>query len=149
MKIYLPNDADGNTIPSNVTVMYEKNGTVVRVDELVYGTVSKRWRVKSGLVMIDPSQLYLNKSDNLKRLAADLDRTANDTEMAACTYLNREKRKCNGCKFQKTVGIAPGTRIVLNRFYLTFPPASTICAVMPNECQGHRQRHHLRAVCGR
>lgn len=42
MKIYLPNDADGNTIPSNVTVMYEKNGTVVRVDELVYGTVSKR-----------------------------------------------------------------------------------------------------------
>lgn len=33
MKIYLPNDADGNVIPSNVKVMYEKDGTVVRVDE--------------------------------------------------------------------------------------------------------------------
>lgn len=118
MKIYLPNDADGNTIPSNVTVMYEKNGTVVRVDELVYGTVSKRWRVKSGLVMIDPSQLYLNKSDNLKRLAADLDRTANDTEMAACTYLNREKRKCNGCKFQKNSWDSSGHKNCAKPFLL-------------------------------
>lgn len=103
MKIYLPNDADGNVIPSNVKVMYEKDGSVVRVDELVYGTVSKRWRVKSGLVMIDPSQLYLNKSDNLKRLAADLDRTANDPEMLACTYLNRDKRNCCGCKFKNSL----------------------------------------------
>lgn len=34
MKIYLPNDADGNVIPSNVKVMYEKDGSVVRVDDL-------------------------------------------------------------------------------------------------------------------
>lgn len=33
MKIYLPNDADGNVIPSNVKVMYKKNGTKVHVDD--------------------------------------------------------------------------------------------------------------------
>lgn len=27
MKLNLPKDADGNVIPSNVKVMYEKNGT--------------------------------------------------------------------------------------------------------------------------
>ncbi len=102
MKIYLPNDADGNVIPSNVTVMYKKNGTQVHVDDLVHSIVSKSWSVYSGHEVLSPSSLYLNKSDNLKRLAADLDRTANDPEMLACTYLNREKRKCNGCKFQKT-----------------------------------------------
>lgn len=118
MKIYLPNDADGNVIPSNVSVMYEKNGNVVRVDELVYGTVSKRWRVKSGFVMIDPSQLYLNKSDNLKRLAADLDRLANDPKMSACTYLNRDEQKCNGCKFQKTSRDSSGHKNCTKPFLL-------------------------------
>lgn len=101
MKIYLPNDADGNVIPSNVKVMYEKDGSVVRVDDMIYLAFSKKWRVSSGPLMLVPSQLYLNKSDNLKRLAADLDRLANDPKMSACTYLNRDERKCNGCKFQK------------------------------------------------
>ncbi len=101
MKIYLPNDADGNVIPSNVTVMYRKNGTQVHVDDLVHGVISNSWCVFSGYEKLAPSSLYLNKPDSLKQLAADLDRTANDPEMLACTYLNREKRKCNGCKFQK------------------------------------------------
>lgn len=101
MKIYLPNDADGNTIPSNVKVMYEKDGSVIHVDDMIYLTISKKWRVLSGPLALEPSQLYLTKSDNLKRLAADLDRLTNDPKMSACTYLNRDERKCNGCKFQK------------------------------------------------
>ena len=99
MKIYLPNDADGNVIPSNVKVMYEKDGTVVRVSELVYGIVSKRWQVESGLVTYDPSWLYLTKSDNLKQLAADLDRVANHPDMGVCAYLDRDDTDCDGCKF--------------------------------------------------
>lgn len=101
MKIYLPNDADGNVIPSNVKVMYEKDGSVVRVNDLVHGIVSKKWRVQSGHDMFNPSQLYLNKHDSLEQLAADLDRLANNPEMAACTYLNRDRGTCIGCKYQK------------------------------------------------
>lgn len=103
MKIYLPNDADGNVIPSNVKVMYEKDGSVVRVDDLVHGIVSKKWRVRSGNMTFIPSQLYLNKPDSLKQLAADLDRLASDPEMVACTYLNRDKRNCCGCKFKNSL----------------------------------------------
>ncbi len=101
MKIYLPNDADGNVIPSNVKVMYKKDDSVVRVDDLVYGTVSKKWSVRSKNVVFDPSQLYLNKSNNLKRLAADIDRVINHPEGIICAYANRKKRECSGCKFNK------------------------------------------------
>lgn len=101
MKIYLPNDADGNVIPSNVKVMYEKDGTVRHVDDLIYLAISKKWRVSSGPLAIEPSQLYLNKSDNLKRLAADIDRVINHPEGIICAYTNRKKRKCSGCKFNK------------------------------------------------
>lgn len=103
MKIYLPNDADGNVIPSNVKVMYEKDGHVVRVDDFIHSIVSKKWRVRMGSVMFDPSKLYLTKPDSLKQLAADLDRLANDPEMSACTYLNRDKRNCCGCKFKNSL----------------------------------------------
>lgn len=103
MKIYLPNDADGNVIPSNVKVMYEKDGTVRHVNDMVYLAISKRWRVSSGPLMLVPSQLYLNKPDSLKQLAADLDRLANDPEISACTYLNRDKRNCCGCKFKNNI----------------------------------------------
>lgn len=103
MKIYLPNDADGNVVTSNVTVMYEKDGSVVRVDDLVHGIVSKKWRVQSGRDMFKPSQLYLNKPDSLEQLADDLDRLVNDPETAACTYLNRDKQNCRGCKFKNSL----------------------------------------------
>lgn len=102
MKIYLPNDADGNVIPSNVKVMYKKNGTQVHVDDLVHGIVSKSWSVYSGYEVLSPSSLYLTKPDSLKQLAADLDRVANDPEMSVCTYLNRDKRNCCGCKFKNS-----------------------------------------------
>lgn len=103
MKIYLPNDAEGNVIPSTVTVMYRKNGTQVHVDDLVHGVVSKSWRVYSGYEILNPSRLYLNKPDTLEQLAADLDRVANDPKMSACTYLNRDKRNCCGCKFKNNI----------------------------------------------
>lgn len=98
MKIYLPNDADGNVVPLNVTVMYEKDGSVVRVDDLVHGIVSKKWRVQSGRDMFKPSQLYLNKPDSLEQLADDIDRTLNHPDGLVCAYANRKKRECNGCK---------------------------------------------------
>lgn len=103
MKIYLPNDANGNVIPSNVKVMYKKDGSVVRVDDMIYLAFSKKWRVSSGPLMLVPSKLYLNKPDSLKQLADDLDRLINDPETAACTYLNRDKCNCCGCKFKNSL----------------------------------------------
>ena len=101
MKIYLPNDADGNVIPSNVKVMYEKDGTVVRVDDMIYLINSKKWRVLSGPLAFEPDELHLTKSDNLNRLAADIDRVINHPEGIICAYANRKKRECSGCKFNK------------------------------------------------
>ena len=109
MELNLPNDADGNTIPSNVTVMYKKDGSVVRVDDLVHGIVSKKWRVSMGSVMFDPSKLYLNKPDSLKQLNEDLGRVANFTHdgnfsSLACAYANHTGDRCDDCKFRKLVG---------------------------------------------
>lgn len=101
MKIYLPNDADGNVIPSNVKVMYEKDGTVVRVNDMIYLISSKKWRVLSGPLTFEPDELYLTKSDNLKRLTTDIDRVINHPEGLICAYANRKRRECNGCKLNK------------------------------------------------
>ena len=103
MKIYLPNDADGNVIPSNVKVMYEKDGSVIHVDDMIYLAISKKWRVLSGPLALEPSRLYLNKPDSLEQLAADLNRLVNDLEMVACTYLNRDKQNYCGCKFKNSL----------------------------------------------
>lgn len=99
MKLNLPKDADGNVILSNVKVMYKKDGSVVRVDNMIYFAFSKKWRVSSGPLMFIPSQLYLNKPDSLEQLAADLDRVANHPDMGVCAYLDRDDTDCDGCKF--------------------------------------------------
>ena len=101
MKIYLPNDADGNVIPSNVKVMYEKDGTVRRVNDMVYLATSKKWRVSSGPLMIVPSQLYLNKPDSLDQLAADLDRMLDDLMKCTCAYAGRKIYECSSCKLKE------------------------------------------------
>lgn len=102
MKIYLPNDADGNVIPSNVKVMYEKDGHVVRVDDMIYLAFSKKWRVSSGPLMLVPSQLYLNKPDSLEQLIEDIKRARdacnrNGNIVAACVYSGNST--CSGCNF--------------------------------------------------
>ena len=79
--------------------MYEKDGTVVRVDDMIYLINSKKWRVLSGPLALEPRQLYLNKPDSLKQLAADLDRVAAHPDMSICEYLNSNPDNCDGCKF--------------------------------------------------
>lgn len=102
MKIYLPNDADGNVIPSNVKVMYRKNGTQVHVDDLVHGVVSKSWRVYSGYEILNPSRLYLTKPDTPEQLIEDIKRAQdacnrNGNIVAACRYSGNST--CGGCNF--------------------------------------------------
>lgn len=102
MKIYLPNDADGNVIPSNVKVMYKKNGTQVHVDDLVHGIVSKSWSVYSGYEVLSPSSLYLTKPDTPEQLIEDIKRAQDacnrkGNHVAACTYSGNST--CSGCDF--------------------------------------------------
>lgn len=102
MKIYLPNDADGNVIPSNVKVMYRKNGTQVHVDDLVHGIVSKSWSVYSGYEVLSPSSLYLNKPDTPEQLIEDIKRAQDackrkGNRVTACTYLGNST--CSECDF--------------------------------------------------
>lgn len=99
MELNLPKDAEGNVIPLNVKVMYEKDGTVIHVDDMIYLIVSKKWRVLSGTLALEPSRLYLNKPDSLEQLAADLDRLAAHPDMEICAYLDRDDTDCDGCKF--------------------------------------------------
>ena len=105
MKNYLPNDADGNVIPSNVKVMYEKDGSVIHVDDMIYLIVSKKWRVLSGPLALDPSRLYLNKPDSLERLNEDLSRVADFKvggvfSSRACAYVgSTNELNCACCKF--------------------------------------------------
>lgn len=101
MKIYLPNDADGNVIPSNVKVMYEKDGSVVRVDDFIHSIVSKKWSIRSGSVIFNPSKLYLNKPDSLDQLAADLDRMLDDLMKCTCAYAGRKIYECSSCKLKE------------------------------------------------
>ena len=100
MELNLPNDADGNVIPSNVKVMYEKDGAVIHVDDMIYLIVSKKWCVRSGNVMFNPSKLYLNKPDSLEQLVEDIKRAQyscerNGDKTGACAY---STFVCDGCK---------------------------------------------------
>lgn len=104
MKIYLPNDADGNVIPSNVKVMYEKDGSVVRVNDFIQSIVSEEWHVRSGNVLFNPSKLYLNKPDSLEKLEEDLGKILNHPQKVVCAYFNRERKECDGCKLENFEG---------------------------------------------
>lgn len=94
MKIYLPNDADGNVITSNVKVMYEKDGTVRRVDDMIYLINSKKWRVLSGPLAFEPDELYLTSPDSWEKLEENLDRCI-ETNWFCCYY--NENKDCQSC----------------------------------------------------
>lgn len=57
---------------------------------------------ESGPVFARPGSLYLAPPDSLEKLRDDLDRFVRNPNGTVCSYLNREKRSCDGCKFQDT-----------------------------------------------
>jgi len=118
MELNLPKDAKGKTIPFDTECLYTCAGEKQEVFSFKYDKKKDKWEIETDSMIIGSSYLYLTKPDSLKQLAADLDRVANDPEMAACTYLNREKRKCNGCKFQKTSWDNSGNRNCTKPFLL-------------------------------
>lgn len=114
--VMAPKDAEGRLVPLDVKVMYNDSGDEFEVRCFTFSTgpYGPGWYVK----VYDPSDgdssddrgntitldfMHIEKPDSLKQLDADLARLANDPDRAVCTYLNRDKHKCCGCKFNKNI----------------------------------------------
>lgn len=97
--------ADGADIELGGTYYDEKGTrcrvTGIRVPDHQALAKSKLYCIKdgSGPVSTNPGSLYLVSPDSLERLRDDLDRFVRNQNGTVCSYLNRERRDCNGCKF--------------------------------------------------
>lgn len=103
MAIELPKDAEGKAIPLDTQMLYRENGEQVSVYRFLFYPRTNRsfWIVEiTGRETFNPRDLYLNKPDTLKQLAADLDCVATHPTGCACAYLNRVQSDCEGCKFK-------------------------------------------------
>ena len=102
MAIKLPRDANGHVIPLDTTMMYRNDNSQFHVTDFFYEVKPDKWFARSGSECIKVDELYLEikEEDSIEKLADDLDRTANNPDKVACTYLNREWRDCEGCKFE-------------------------------------------------
>lgn len=97
--------ADGADIELGGTYYDEKGTryrmTGIRVPDHQALAKSKLYCIKdgSGPVSTNPGSLYLVSPDSLERLRDDLDRFVRNQNGTVCSYLNRERRDCDGCKF--------------------------------------------------
>lgn len=56
--------------------------------------------IKWSPTLTSPGDLYLVPPDSLGKLADNLDRYVHNPNGTICSYLNRESRDCDGCKFK-------------------------------------------------
>lgn len=100
--------ADGEEVELGGTYYDEKGAryqvTGIKIpDHQSLGTSSLYCiKEESGPVFARPGSLYLAPPDSLEKLRDDLDRFVRNQNGTVCSYLNREKRDCDGCKFQDT-----------------------------------------------
>lgn len=100
--------ADGEEVELGGTYYDEKGAryqvTGIKIpDHQSLGTSSLYCiKEESGPVFARPGSLYLDPPDSLEKLRDDLDRFVRNPNGTVCSYLNREKRDCDECKFQDT-----------------------------------------------
>lgn len=108
-KIPLPKDHEGCEIPLDTLVLYDAIGGEMYVSSYHYQCdvlgLHSGWNVISedtvGQCWQSPTDsLYLTPPDSLEKLADDLDRVADRQDGTACTYLDRDRRDCEGCEFE-------------------------------------------------
>lgn len=104
MAIELPRDANGQIITLDTTMMYRYDRSQFHVTDFFYEAKPNRWFARNGSMCVETSRLYLDafEKDSLEKLADDLGRTVNNPGEVVCTYLNRERRDCEGCKFENS-----------------------------------------------
>ena len=108
-EVQLLKDHEGREIPLDTLVLYDAKGVEMHVSSYCYQHdvlgLSTGWNVisedASGQCWQHPADsLYLSHPDSLEKLADDLDRVADRQDGTACTYLDRDRRDCEGCEFE-------------------------------------------------
>lgn len=96
-----PVDAEGGRIPLDTKVLLDAHGECRKVESYEFSTWSQRWVVHfdSGPGSY-ADDCHLTPPDSLEKLADDLDRVADRQDGTACTYLDRDRRDCEGCEFE-------------------------------------------------
>lgn len=96
-----PVDAEGGRIPLDTKELLDAHGECRKVESYEFSTWSQRWVVHfdSGPGSY-ADDCHLTPPDSLEKLADDLDRVAGRQDGTACTYLDRDRRDCEGCKFE-------------------------------------------------
>lgn len=101
--------ADGEDIELGGTYYDEKGAryqvTGIKIpDHQSLGTSSLYCiKEESGLVFARPDSLYLASPDSLEKLRDDLDRYVRNPNGTICSYFNRERKDCDGCKFRNNI----------------------------------------------
>lgn len=101
--------ADGKDIELGGTYYDEKGTryrvTGIRVPDHQFLAKSRLYCIKegSGPVLTNPGSLYLASPDSLEKLRDDLDRFVRNQNGTVCSYLNRGRRDCDGCKFRNNI----------------------------------------------
>lgn len=94
MKIYLPNDAEGNVIPFDTECLYSYDGKKQDVLRFTYYKKQDKWEIETDLLIIDSTFLHLTPPDSWEKLEDDLDRCIKESNL--CMYYN-QNLDCNNC----------------------------------------------------
>lgn len=96
-----PVDAEGGRIPLDTKELLDAHGECRKVESYEFSTWSQQWVVHfdSGPASY-ADDCHLTPPDSLEKLADDLDRVADRQDGTACTYLDRDRCDCEGCKFE-------------------------------------------------
>lgn len=106
MKIYLPNDAEGNVIPFDTECLYSYDGKKQDVLRFTYYKKQDKWEIETDLLIIDSTFLHLTPPDSWEKLLDDLGATedyANTTDnnyldSPTCIYAHSIGKSCGSCK---------------------------------------------------
>lgn len=112
--VKLPNDAEGNVVPFDIDILYDKVGTKVEVEYIEYRTKCSVWLVvDSKGDVLSPGFLYIENpalKDSWEKLEKDLDRCIKNSDLClyytdgetctTCPINNLEPKRCAGAVFE-------------------------------------------------
>lgn len=108
--IELPKDAEGREIPLDADALYGKNGERLSIYAWEYmpklnpGKWMVRFLFDESGVRHYPDDYFLTPPDSLEKLEEDLVKILNHPQRVVCAYFDRERKDCDGCKFENCEG---------------------------------------------